>query len=105
VFIALVRAVNAGGTGMLPMSDLRALCEQAGFQNATKDAPADLVIPGREEAKPSGREVLVHYPDRIGRSKLKVLSADQATARNLNTVRKLLELSPAVSDGRTPSSR
>jgi hypothetical protein len=49
--------------------------------------------------------VLVHYPDRNGRSKLKVLSADQATARNLNTVRKLLELSPAVSDGRTPSSR
>lgn len=31
VFIALLRAVNVGGTGKLPMSDLRRLCESAGF--------------------------------------------------------------------------
>jgi uncharacterized protein (DUF1697 family) len=30
-FIALLRAVNVGGTGMLPMTELRAMCEQAGF--------------------------------------------------------------------------
>jgi uncharacterized protein (DUF1697 family) len=30
-FIALLRAVNVGGTGKLPMSDLKALCEAAGF--------------------------------------------------------------------------
>ena len=30
-FIALLRAVNVGGTGKLAMSDLRALCEAAGF--------------------------------------------------------------------------
>jgi uncharacterized protein (DUF1697 family) len=29
--VALLRAVNVGGTGMLAMSDLAALCEQAGF--------------------------------------------------------------------------
>jgi uncharacterized protein (DUF1697 family) len=29
-FIALLRAVNVGGTGKLPMSDLKALCEAAG---------------------------------------------------------------------------
>ncbi|MBZ6076398.1 DUF1697 domain-containing protein [Microvirga puerhi] len=32
-FVALLRAVNVGGTGKLPMSDLKALCEAAGFAN------------------------------------------------------------------------
>ncbi|MEO8926575.1 MAG: DUF1697 domain-containing protein [Caulobacteraceae bacterium] len=30
-FVALLRAVNVGGTGKLAMSDLKALCEAAGF--------------------------------------------------------------------------
>jgi uncharacterized protein (DUF1697 family) len=30
-FIALLRAVNVGGTGKLPMSDLKDLCEELGF--------------------------------------------------------------------------
>jgi uncharacterized protein (DUF1697 family) len=30
-FIALLRAVNVGGTGKLPMTDLVALCQKAGF--------------------------------------------------------------------------
>jgi uncharacterized protein (DUF1697 family) len=30
-FVALLRAVNVGGTGKLPMSDLTALCAKAGF--------------------------------------------------------------------------
>ncbi|WP_206996487.1 DUF1697 domain-containing protein [Trinickia mobilis] len=30
-YIALLRAVNVGGTGKLPMSELRSLCESAGF--------------------------------------------------------------------------
>lgn len=33
-FIAFLRAVNVGGTGKLPMSDLKRLCESAGFQAA-----------------------------------------------------------------------
>lgn len=31
-FVALLRAVNVGGTGKLPMSDLKSLCESAGFK-------------------------------------------------------------------------
>ena len=30
-YIALLRAVNVGGTGKLPMADLRMLCEDSGF--------------------------------------------------------------------------
>jgi uncharacterized protein (DUF1697 family) len=30
-FVALLRAVNVGGTGKLPMSDLKDICEELGF--------------------------------------------------------------------------
>lgn len=30
-YVALLRAVNVGGTGKLPMTDLRAMCSDAGF--------------------------------------------------------------------------
>lgn len=165
VFVALLRAVNVGGTGKLPMSELRELCEAAGFEKVTtyiqsgnvvfstrlgkakvqakleaalaaklgkpvgvhlrtpselddivqrnpfKEAPPNrllvlfldraappdaleaLVIPGREELEASGREIFIHYPDGQGRSKLKLPFARTATARNLNTVAKLCELS------------
>jgi uncharacterized protein (DUF1697 family) len=30
-FVALLRAINVGGTGKLPMSELKAMCEEVGF--------------------------------------------------------------------------
>ncbi len=53
-YVALLRAVNVGGTGKLPMSELRAMCDLAGFRDVrtyiasgnvvfTADAPADAV--------------------------------------------------------------
>jgi uncharacterized protein (DUF1697 family) len=172
VYVALLRAVNVGGTGILPMQDLRALCAEYGLGNvrtyiqsgnvvfdspqpepalrreleaaiasktgrpvgvlirtarqlqATLDAnpfpealpsqvgviflptpvpPAaldGLVIPGREDVRLIGREVFVHYPDGMGRSKLKLPFAAQGTTRNLNTVARLLALAcPAIPPG------
>lgn len=32
VFVALLRAVNVGGTGKLPMTQLKAMCEAEGFE-------------------------------------------------------------------------
>lgn len=31
-YIALLRAVNVGGTGKMPMSDLKAICQELGFE-------------------------------------------------------------------------
>jgi uncharacterized protein (DUF1697 family) len=31
VHVALLRAVNVGGTGTLPMAELKTLCEEIGF--------------------------------------------------------------------------
>ena len=33
-FVALLRAVNVGGTGKLPMTELKAMCDAAGFAKA-----------------------------------------------------------------------
>ncbi len=35
VFIALLRAVNVGGTGKLPMQELKAACEEAGLERVS----------------------------------------------------------------------
>ena len=43
----------------------------------------------REEIRLCAREIYVHYPDGIGRSKLRIPSAADGTARNMNTVAKL----------------
>ena len=32
-YVALLRAVNVGGTGKLPVTELKAMCEEAGFAN------------------------------------------------------------------------
>jgi uncharacterized protein (DUF1697 family) len=161
VFIALLRALNVGGTGKLPMGDLRSLCEKAGFRNvrsyiasgnvvAERDGleaeakaaleaelgayagkpvgvivrtgaemsrvvannpfpdraasqtvaifldlapPLDILkdVKGQanEELRLGAREIYVHYPDGIGRSKLRISAAGDGTARNMNTVAKL----------------
>jgi uncharacterized protein (DUF1697 family) len=165
VFVVLLRAVNVGGTGKLPMSDLKRLCEKAGFRSvrsyiasgnvvAERDGaeaeakaaleaglrayagkpagkPTSVIVrtaaemarvvalnpfPDRaanttvaifldhapppdalkhvkgqanEEARLGAREIYVHYPDGIGRSKLRIPAAADGTARNMNTVAKL----------------
>jgi uncharacterized protein (DUF1697 family) len=167
VFVAFLRAINVGGTGMLPMKDLAALCTGLGLQDvrtyiqsgnvvfasalpepkikskleralaakmgkkidvmvrtaaelrsileanpfpdgkpaqvavvflaapAPKGAFDRLVIPGPEEVKAAGREVYIHYPEGMGRSKLKLPSVVVGTTRNLNTVAKLVEMTGA----------
>ena len=167
VFVAFLRAINVGGTGMLPMKDLAALCTGLGLEDvrtyiqsgnvvfkstlseqkirskleqalaermgkkvdvmvrtaselrsildanpfpdgkpaqvvvlfvaaaAPKGLFDGLTIPGPEQVKPAGREVYIHYPNGMGRSKLKFPSAVVGTARNLNTVAKLVEMTEA----------
>ena len=164
VYIALIRAVNVGGTGKLPMAGLRAMCEDAGFEDvrtyiasgnvvfssgksetvvratlqerleahagkpvgvlirtgaemaavlagnpfADKETkftatffldeppPSDAAeaVSGRndEEIALGTREIYVHYPAGMGKSRLKIRAADNGTGRNMNTVAKLVEM-------------
>ena len=157
-FVALLRAVNVGGTGKLPMAELKAMYCDAGFarvqtyiasgnvvfeskaaKTAVKSAlekrllahagkPVGVVLrtdaemqavleanpfpkgapnhtyvyflnerpPGDalenavgttdEEIRLGTREIYVHYPNGMGRSKLRIPAAKFGTARNMNTV-------------------
>jgi Protein of unknown function (DUF1697) len=47
-YIALLRAVNVGGTGKLPMSELKAICRGAGFARVeTYIASGNVVFEGK----------------------------------------------------------
>jgi uncharacterized protein (DUF1697 family) len=159
-----LRAVNVGGTGKLPMAELKAMCIAAGFSKvqtyiasgnvvfesklahakiktsietrlkAFAGKPVGVAIrtleemsavlkanpfpdaaPNRtvaifldeppptnalddvkglqsEELRLGTREIYVHYVDGIADSKLRIPAAATGTARNINTVAKLVEL-------------
>lgn len=163
-YVALLRAVNVGGTGKLPRADLRAMCEAVGFARvrtyiasgnvvlASASAPRQVraaleaqlaryagkpvgvvvrtgselaqvlaanpfpeSAPNRtvaiflDEAPPADalaavkhrngeeialgtREIYVHYGDGMADSKLLIPAAKAGTARNMNTVAKLVEM-------------
>jgi len=58
-----------------------------------KESLRDIKIPGKEEVKAGLRELYIHYPEGMGKSKLKLPSVFKTgTARNLNTIAKLVEL-------------
>ncbi|PCI54941.1 MAG: hypothetical protein COB36_08805 [Alphaproteobacteria bacterium] len=163
-FIILLRAVNVGGTGKLPMSMLKNMCVEEGFEkvktyiasgnvvfetdmsgNSAQAAlatrleeyagkpvgviirtpaemaqvlkanpfpnaapnhnvaiffdqclPADTLqhVKGQkdEELSLGKREIYVHYGAGMGKSKLKIPMAKDGTARNMNTIAKLIDI-------------
>lgn len=166
--IALLRAVNVGGTGKLPMSQLKAMCEAEGLidvktyiasgnvvfttdhtpaqvQTALEkrlaayagkpisvitrtltemraiaaaapftDAPGNKAITifldspppantlsdirgkANEKVALGAREIYVHYVDGQAKTKLVMAAATSGTARNMNTVNKLITLAEAL---------
>ncbi|MFC4763915.1 DUF1697 domain-containing protein [Dyella koreensis] len=51
IYIALLRAVNVGGTGKLPMAELKAMCEEVGFEEVrTYIASGNVVFRSRKSA-------------------------------------------------------
>jgi len=167
-YVALLRAVNVGGTGKLPMTELASMCEAAGFQNVktyiasgnvvftsrVKESAVKLALEARlfeysgksvdvmvrtasemaqvlkdnpfskdpgnrtvaifldepppkdtleqitgqvdEKVKLGKREIYVCYGPDMGHSKLKIPAARNGTARNMNTVAKLADLTRAA---------
>jgi uncharacterized protein (DUF1697 family) len=62
------------------------------------DVLKDLTISGPEEVEISGREIYIHYPNGMGRSKLELPKMLQkGTVRNINTITKLAEMSRDLS--------
>lgn len=164
VYIALLRGINVGGSGLLAMKDLVSLCTKCGFgkartyiqsgnaifESSLKEEgvrqalekalaakmgkPVDVIVrtaaemravleanpfpekepnkavvlflngkppadalrgltgPAGEQVRAGKREIYVYYPEGQGRSKLRLPLKESATARNINTVAKLVAL-------------
>ncbi len=167
-FVALIRAVNVGGTGRLPMYDLTEICRSAGFSDvrtwlasgnavfsstlrpgeiqselearlhryagrkvkafirtgtemacvtavnpfADRDPKLTVAVfvdrlpekgvfdavrgPDGEEISLGAKEIYIYYPKGMGRSRLNLQAIRSGTARNMNTVAKLAEMSAEV---------
>lgn len=104
---ALVRHLGAPvAVFVRTRAELEAALDHARFEGATPshvlvyflDAPCPrseldaLRVVGREDVRATGREVLVHYPEGVGASKLRLPFASRATGRNLNTVHRMVAL-------------
>ncbi|MBS2040564.1 DUF1697 domain-containing protein [bacterium] len=59
---------------------------------------SEVIAPDGEQLTVGKREVYVHYPLGLGRSRLKAPGLQAGTGRNLNTLSKLLELGREVGD-------
>jgi uncharacterized protein (DUF1697 family) len=57
-YIALLRAVNVGGTGKLPMSELKAMCEVAGFADVRTYIASGNVLFSSKLGEPAVRKKL-----------------------------------------------
>jgi uncharacterized protein (DUF1697 family) len=92
-FVALLRAVLKAN----PFPDEPRAKVAVAFLDRPlrKGALDDLVVPGNEDVKPGKRVIYTHYPDGMGRSKLRLPAPLGAvTVRNVNTVGKLVEMMP-----------
>jgi uncharacterized protein (DUF1697 family) len=67
-YVALLRAVNVGGTGKLPMIELKAMCEVAGFEAVrTYIASGNVVFSSKLGEKAVKREIEQRLQDYAGK--------------------------------------
>jgi uncharacterized protein (DUF1697 family) len=67
-YVALLRAVNVGGTGKLPMTELRAMCEALGFTGVrTYIASGNVVFQSRLAAASVKRQLEQSLDDYAGK--------------------------------------
>jgi uncharacterized protein (DUF1697 family) len=112
VFIALLRAVNVGGTGKLPMGKLKAACEAAGlsrvstyiasgnvvFESNKSAAAVKVLIAGllRDRFGLGKNHTLIRTPDDLAKVIARNPFADAAAARpNLLVIHFLDGIAPA----------
>jgi len=72
-YVALLRAVNVGGTGKLPMSELKRLCEEAGFESVRTYIASGNVVFSSGDSPDRARSVLEKRLEDWAGSKVGVL--------------------------------
>lgn len=92
VYVALLRAVNMGGTGKLPMAELVGMCQRAGFRDVRTYIASGNAVFSSSLDETGVRDSLahcLHAGDGMVGSRLRIPFAAQGTGRNINTVARL----------------
>lgn len=77
-WIALLRAVNVGGTGKLPMADLRAIAEAAGFARVRTYIASGNLLFDADGAEDNVRHALEAPLERLARKPVRVILRQDA---------------------------
>jgi uncharacterized protein (DUF1697 family) len=86
-YAALLRAVNVGGTGKLPMAELRALCEQLGFVDvATYIQSGNVVFRTRFGAARVKKDLERALADKLGKPATVLLRTQAELADTLQAL-------------------
>jgi uncharacterized protein (DUF1697 family) len=89
VFIALLRAVNVGGTGKLPMQDLKAACTKAGLKRVATYIASGNVVFETDRSAPEVKILLTQLlRDRFG------LTRNHALIRTPRSLAKVIAGNP-----------
>lgn len=87
-YVALLRAVNVGGSGKLPMKELKAMCEEAGFESVRTYIASGNVVFETDDDAGKVKEILeMRLTDYAGQK----MDVFVRTAREL---RDLVEINP-----------
>ena len=92
VYVALLRAVNMGCTGKLPMAELVGMCQRAGFRDVRTYIASGNAVFSSSLDEAGVRDSLahcLHAGDGMAGSRLRIPFAAQGTGRNINTVARL----------------
>ena len=86
IFVALLRAVNVGGTGMLSMTDLKALCEEIGLKDVrTYVQSGNVVFRADEDEATVQARLEKALADKMGKSPGVILRSREALERAADT--------------------
>jgi uncharacterized protein (DUF1697 family) len=84
-YVALIRAVNVGGTGKLPMQKLKAVCVEAGFADVeTYIASGNVVF----DSKASAAKVKAELEKRLGAYAGRPMPVAVRTASEMRSIQK-----------------
>lgn len=86
-YIALLRAVNVGGTGKLPMTELIAICEKAGFEKVKTYIASGNVVFTSGKSETSVKAALEKAMEDYARKPVGVMvrtAAEMAAVRDAN---------------------
>lgn len=84
-YVGLLRAVNVGGTGKLPMSDLKAICEDAGFGEVSTYIASGNVVFSSNQTEDEVRNLLELRLHRYAGKKIDVIVRTAAEVADVLT--------------------